>query len=181
VNTKKDWTKVTLFVVLALASLSSVALTAPHGDLVSLLAAPVCGVDDVGHFEQYAAAIDWAEYGGELPSALLVSCEEGNLDLVASRTDFRGESWDRFEQYGAAIDWAEYGGELPLVLSASPGPKSWAPFEQYIAPLESVAHEQFEERFASLDSLAEVSWAPFERYIAPLESVAHEQLEERFQ
>jgi hypothetical protein len=99
VNTKKNWTKVTVFVVLALTSLSSIAMRAPFRDSLTLYAADVCSVFDIAGFDQDLAAIEWS-----------VGCIEGNLDLVASVTDFGGENLARFEQYSTAIAAAEQPG-----------------------------------------------------------------------
>jgi hypothetical protein len=107
VNTKRDWTKVTLIVVLALTSLSSVALTVPHSDGLTAYAADVCAESveiNVGFFDQYLAAIDWAERGETaLPVALTVNCVEAIVNLAASSADLGGESLARHEQYQAAL------------------------------------------------------------------------------
>jgi len=102
---------VALFFVLALASLSSTAVVAaasvPHRDHLDVYAAPLavdtCGVSNVSRFDQYSAAITWAEQGGQLPLALTVSCVEESPDFAASSAGYGGESWARFEQYMAAI------------------------------------------------------------------------------
>jgi len=90
-------------VVLAVASLSSMAMSAPHRDRLVVLA-DLCGVANVSQFDQYMAAINWAEQGGPVPEALTVSCDENSSDLSASLADLGGDSGVRWEQYMAAIE-----------------------------------------------------------------------------
>jgi hypothetical protein len=126
VKTKRNWTKVTLLVVLALASLPSVAMAAPPLDL--------CGVSNISRFDQYKAAIEWADQGGtEVPFELSLSCVEQTLDSAARSAGYGGESWVRFEQQRAAIEAAERAqvAELfPSLDSLAEG--SWARMEQYL-------------------------------------------------
>jgi hypothetical protein len=99
-NAKRNWIKVIAFVVLALASLSSVAMSAPHRDRPRVYIYPeipgVCGANGPGHFAQYSAAIAWAEEGGDLPLALSVNCVEAGLNNGLASVDYAGESGDRF-------------------------------------------------------------------------------------
>jgi hypothetical protein len=133
------WIKVIVFVLLALASLSSIAATRAHEYRRTVYITPLgtdaCVAHSVGHFEQYSAAIAWAEEGGELPFALRVGCVVARPNLSAYAT-YPGESADRFRQYSAAIEWAENGGPLPVALSVSHGSDGWDRFEQYMDAIE---------------------------------------------
>ena len=162
---KKNWTKVTLFVVLALSSLSSVALAAPA-------AAPVCGgVDSQASFDQVMAAIAWSENGGEMPAILSQSCAE-NLDSGASFAGYGGESWDRFVQYSAAIN----GDDVDSALSAAPVGREITLNDQVQAAIEwaesggaapsilSEASSQLELDATFLETGGE-SWERFEQYM----------------
>ena len=63
------------------------------------------GERTIGHFEQYQAAIEWAEQdGAPVPFALSVSYGEESLNPNGSYADFGWDGWARFEQYMAAIE-----------------------------------------------------------------------------
>jgi hypothetical protein len=94
---------VTVLVVLALTSLSSIALAA------SPAAAELCSEDNGLRFEQYLAAIESVEQGGNSvgngrSAALSATCKVGTLNTSATFSGFGGESWDRFVQYLAATE-----------------------------------------------------------------------------
>ena len=112
VNTKRNWIRVTLFVALALTSLSSTAtaaaMSAPHPSLLAVPeAADLCGETGISPWEQYVAAIEWAEQSGDMPPALSANCVKESQDRVASPSGSGVESWDPFEQYLAATESAE--------------------------------------------------------------------------
>jgi hypothetical protein len=135
VNTNRKWLHTIVFVALALASLSSIAMTRPHRDqgivYITPMLTEVCGAHSVGPVDQYLAAVAWAEQGGELPYALTVGCMPDRTDLPASYATYPGEGADRFRQYMAAIEWAENGGPLPVALVVSDSSEGWRRFEQY--------------------------------------------------
>jgi hypothetical protein len=112
-------------VVLALASLSSIAMSAPHRGYRVVYAAPVaptpCFGDSVEPFDQYLASIEWAQGGGATPQNGSSTCGVGSLTafgqhsaatnpqwftpLDASRVGIETASWERFQQYQNAIGW----------------------------------------------------------------------------
>jgi hypothetical protein len=165
VKPKRNWTQVTLFVVLALSSLSSVAMAAPA-------AAPVCGgVDSQTSFDQVQAAIAWAENGGLAPAILSQSCDE-SLDSDALFAGYGGESWDRFVQYSAAIQ----GDDVDLALNVAPVGRQITLNDQVMAAIEwsenggpapsilSEASSQLELDAMFLETGGE-SWERFEQYM----------------
>jgi hypothetical protein len=179
---KRDWSRVAVVVVLALASLSSIALSAPHHDRPDVYPAPaadLCGQASLSRFDQYQAAIEWAEQGGtETPWVLSVSCVQESVDRTARDAGSGGESWARFEQYSAAIE-----GRDPA-LNAAPVPTatgSQARFEQYSAAIKwaqeggpaphALSANYGEDNLPSSRPFAGYggeSWARFEQYMAAI-------------
>jgi len=181
-KTQRNWIKGTVFVVLALASLSSVAMSAPYQERISYLAEPlvvaVCGEKSISSFDQYMAAIEWAERGGPVPEALTVNCVEESPNLTPF-VDLGGDSGTRFEQYMAAIEGRE------RTLDAAPVHKvtgSEARFVQYSAAIEwaeqggpvplalTVSYD--EDNLNDITSFAGYggeSWDRFEQYMAAIE------------
>ena len=122
-KTQRDWTKVTLLVVLALTSLSSIATSAPHRDRLDVHAAPLapvgCSESNVDRFNQYLAAIEWTDNPGTAtPLALSVSCGK--------------ESLIRFEQYLTALEATD---QARAVAPAPIGEGTQERFEQYQAAI----------------------------------------------
>ena len=68
-KSNQDWKQVTLVGALALASLFSIALSAPHRDRTVVYAAPVapdkyqCSEGSQERFRQFLAVIGWTEKG----------------------------------------------------------------------------------------------------------------------
>ena len=157
-NTRRIWTKVTLFVALALASLSSTAVvaasSAPHWDGLTVWAdhtEPVlCSESSADRFNQYLAAIERAEQGGPTGSLdLSVRCFEDSKTyfnqyqaaIESAKKDYTllpdlsgVNSQTHFSQYQAAIEAAEKGWTVAPVLT---GENSRVRFEQYQAAIES--------------------------------------------
>lgn len=181
-NTKRNWNKVAVVVVLALASLSSMAFSAsPPALYATALAADVCLEDSVSRVDQYLAAIKWVEQGGPVPEALSVSCVDEDLGLSATFAGYGGESWVRFEQYMAAVESAE---QSFAVEPARVSGGSQARFEQYSAAIDWAEHggpvpeallTDYGEQALDLSALntgfGGESWARFEQYLAAIESV----------
>jgi hypothetical protein len=154
VNTKRNWMKVNSLVVLALASLSSLAFSAPHRDSLDVLPdhtlPVVCSENSQSAFDQYLAAIEATEQGWTGSSLTLsVSCFEdskaffdqyqaaiqGAESAPATLPDLSGEqSQVYFAQYQAAIEAAEQGWSVAPVLT---GANSRERFEQYQAAIDS--------------------------------------------
>jgi len=155
-------------VVLALASFSSMAMSAPHRDRLVLLA-DLCGVANVSQFDQYMAAIKWAEQGGPVPEALTVSCVENSSDLSASLADLGGDSGVRWEQYMAAINGTAIAA-APSTFSAAERPLPL--FEQYEAAREALWEPYLNgtDQAPSTVSAAEKPLPLFEQYQAAVNS-----------
>ena len=162
--TKRDWTKVAVVVVLALASLSTVAAAAPP------VLVDQCVEGGSLYFEQYQAAIWWAENGGDLPAALTTSCEVAQPEW-SSYASSGGESWVRWEQYMAAIEGSE---QVAVVAPAFKDQIDWVRFEQYQAAIEGTAQpvvpaDAFLGGNTGGNGFAPYggeSWARFEQYMA---------------
>jgi hypothetical protein len=89
---------------------------ATEGRELALDAAPAHrATGNTAAFEQYSAAIEWAEQGGRVPQALTVNYGQDNL---VSITPSAGHGWDgeeSFKQYMAAVE----GRELTLDTAAA--------------------------------------------------------------
>jgi hypothetical protein len=92
-NAKRNWTQVALVVVLALTSLSSLAMSAPHRSRLNVLAVDLCGVTTVNHLDQQMTATRWVEQGQEMTSNLFPSAPAVN----------------HLDQQMTATRWAEQG------------------------------------------------------------------------
>jgi hypothetical protein len=153
---------VTLFVVLAVTSLSSVAMSAPHRDRLLVLA-DQCGETFVSEWDQYMAAITWVEKGdGAMPLALSAECETNSNGLTASRAGLSRESDVSFAQYQAAIEAAEKGWTVDPVLT---GVNSGDVFAQYQAAIELGEKAWTLEPFFALDENSAEHFAQYQSAI----------------
>jgi hypothetical protein len=155
---------VTLVVVLALSSLSSVAMSAPHlGSRRTL--ADLCGEITVSEWDQYAAAIDWAETSdAPLPLALSAECEPSSARTTASRAGLTADSGEVFAQYQAAIEATENGWPVALSLMSDDSAERFAQYQTAIEEAEkswtvrpSLIGDDSAERFAQYQAAIEAA------------------------
>jgi hypothetical protein len=155
---------VAVVAVLALASLSTVAAAAPP------VLVDQCVEGGSLRFEQYQAAIAWAENGGDMPAVLSTVCEVAQPEVV-SYADSGGESWVRWEQYMAAIEGSE---QVAVVAPAFKDQIDQLRFGQYQAAIDGTAQPLVPADILSGGTTVGngfvpyggESWARFEQYMA---------------